>query len=124
MDIRMDTLRIGKAAEQVGISQHALRYYEREGLIPAVNRASNGHRLYTENDLNRVIFVTRLRSSGMSISEIRRYMHLASQGDSTIKTRLALLEAHRESILQKLDEFSQYLQMIDTKIHFYRQSNQ
>ncbi len=69
-------LTIAEAAQQSGLSAHTLRYYERAGLLEA-NRAANGHRHYTDEDLQRVGFVQKLRATGMPIRDVRRYFAAA-----------------------------------------------
>jgi DNA-binding transcriptional MerR regulator len=116
----MAELTIRQVAEQTGLSTHTLRYYEREGLITPVGRATNGHRRYTQDDVYGIVFVTRLRASGMTISDIKRYVDLAQLGSSTTAERLALLESHRDHVRERLEEINQHLQVIEDKIEHYR----
>jgi DNA-binding transcriptional MerR regulator len=97
-------MRIQYVAVKTGLSIHTLRYYEQAGLLTPVERAPNGHREYTDDDVYRILFVTRLHASGMPIADIRRYVELAQQGDETILERLELLEEHRVSIDRKIEE--------------------
>jgi DNA-binding transcriptional MerR regulator len=115
-------MRIQHVAEQTGLSIHTLRYYEQAGLLSPVERASNGHREYMEDDVYRIIFVTRLRASGMPIADIRRYVELAQRGDATLLERLELLEDHKVSIERKIEELRQHLELISNKIEHYRDS--
>src|SRR5690349_9853542 len=97
-------LTISAAADAAGVSAHTLRYYERAGLLDPVGRAGSGHRRYREEDLTRIVFITRLRSTGMPIREIRRYFELVRAGADTEPDRQALLQAHRDRVLAQLDE--------------------
>jgi DNA-binding transcriptional MerR regulator len=117
-------MKIQQVAEQTGLSIHTLRYYEQAGLVSHVERATNGHREYTEDDVYRIIFVTRLRASGMPIAEIRRYVELAQQDDDTIFERLQLLEVHKVSIEGKIEELRGHLELISNKIAHYRELHQ
>lgn len=111
---------ISEAAERTGMSAHALRYYERAGLMLSnVDRASSSHRRYSEADIRWVEFLTKLRSTGMPIARVREYVDLVRQGDETTATRLALLQAHREAVLLQLDEITRSLAAIDYKIALY-----
>jgi DNA-binding transcriptional MerR regulator len=115
------SLSISQAAERTGLSTHALRYYEREGLmLGGVDRASSSHRRYTDADITWVEFLTKLRSTAMPISKVREYVDLVRLGDISTRDRLELLLAHRETVIAQLDEMTQSLRAIDHKIALYR----
>jgi DNA-binding transcriptional MerR regulator len=115
------TLTISDAARASGVSAHTLRYYERAGLLDPVDRAASGHRRYAEEDLVRIQFLTKLRSTGMPIRQIRAYAELMRRGDETHEARLALLEEHREAVRARLADTARNLDLIDHKIDFYRE---
>ncbi|MGG7463470.1 MerR family transcriptional regulator [Plantibacter sp. YIM 135347] len=111
---------ISDVAARTGLSVHTLRYYERTGLMPRpIDRASSTHRRYTESDINWVIFLTRLRSTGMPIACVRDYAELAKRGDDTAEARLELLLRHRIAFVAKLEEMQHSLEVIDHKITLY-----
>jgi len=111
---------ISEVAELTGVSTHTLRYYEREGLmLGPIDRAASTHRRYTASDVNWVIFLTKLRSTTMSISEMRAYAAFVREGDSTTDERLDLLLRHRVAVLAQLDEINRSLAAIDIKIATY-----
>jgi DNA-binding transcriptional MerR regulator len=115
------SLSISQAAERTGLSTHALRYYEREGLmLGGVDRASSTHRRYTDADITWVTFLTKLRSTAMPISKVREYVDLVRLGDISTNDRLELLLAHRETVIAQLEEMTQSLHAIDYKIDLYR----
>ncbi|MEA2306696.1 MAG: hypothetical protein QOH43_3976 [Solirubrobacteraceae bacterium] len=116
-------LTISETAEAAGVSAHTLRYYERAGLLRAVGRAGSGHRRYSERDLAWIDFLTKLRSTGMPIRQVRRYAELAWAGEHTEPERLALLEAHRDQVRAQLAETERCLARIDFKIDTYRERN-
>lgn len=115
------SLTIADAARVSGLSAHALRYYERAGLLDPVDRNEGGHRRYREEDLDLIRFLSKLRTTGMPIREVRRYTELMRQDESTNEERLALLEAHRETVLERLEETARNLDQIEWKINFYRE---
>ena len=84
-----------------------------------IDRASSTHRRYTDDDVRWAVFLTKLRSTGMPIRDIRRYTDLARQGEHTTPDRLALLVEHRERVLAQLEETRQSLATIDFKIATY-----
>jgi DNA-binding transcriptional MerR regulator len=115
------TLTITDAARASGVSAHTLRYYERARLLDPIDRNGSGHRRYRDADLERIRFLTKLRSTGMPIREVRRYAELMKRGEDTNGERMALLEAHRESVLARLAETKQSLELIEWKINYYRE---
>ena len=117
---RAEDLTISDVAAETGLSNHTLRYYERAGLLFAVERNGSGHRRYSAQDVEWVTMVTRLRATGMPIRMIRRYAELVRAGDGNELERLELLEAHRDAVLAQLDEMRQNLDAIDQKIALYR----
>ena len=113
-------LSIADAALATGLTTHTLRYYERDGLmLDPVERASSGHRRYTEQDLGWIVMLTRLRGTGMPIREVRAYAELCRAGDGNEAERLALLHAHRERVLAQLAEVQENLGAIEFKIGLY-----
>jgi DNA-binding transcriptional MerR regulator len=114
------TLTIAEAAEQTGLTAHTLRYYERDGLmLEAVDRSASGHRRYSERDVTWITLITKLRSTGMPIREVKKYADLVRAGAGTEAERLALLKAHRERVERQLAEVTAHLRAIDHKIGYY-----
>jgi DNA-binding transcriptional MerR regulator len=114
---------IAEAARRTGVSVHTLRYYERAGLaISPVDRTTGGRRRYRELDLKWIVICTKLRATGMPIRGLRRYAELVAAGPGNEEERLALLEAHRADVLDKLAEIQENLKTIDHKIEVYRGS--
>jgi DNA-binding transcriptional MerR regulator len=120
MTLTAPALSIAEMAEATGLTTHTLRYYEREGLmLVAIDRASSSHRRYSAADIGWVTFLTKLRSTGMPIRDMKRYVELVRTGDATTRDRLELLVAHRERVLAQLDEVTASLAAIDRKITSY-----
>jgi DNA-binding transcriptional MerR regulator len=119
-------LTIQQMAQATGLSAHTLRYYERAGLMRQhVGRDDgNGYRTYTEQHITWVMFIKRLRSTGMPIRDIQRYTELLRQGEHTIPARMQLLKQHRNRVEARLLEEQQHLSAINTKIAYYEQCQQ
>ena len=111
---------VAEAAAESGVSAHTLRYYERAGLLSRVDRNGAGHRSFTPEDIEWVVMVTRLRATGMPIRAIREYADLVRDGEGNERERLALLEAHRERVLEQLAKIERNLELVDYKIGLYR----
>ena len=111
---------ISDMAAETGLTTSTLRYYEQEGLLLAYpDRASSTHRRYSPSMVTWLTFITKLRSTGMPIRDIRRYAELARQGEDTTPQRLALLIEHRGRVLDQLAEVQRSLAAIDYKISSY-----
>ncbi len=116
----MTSLTIAEAAEQTGLTAHTLRYYERDGLmLGSVDRSASGHRRYSEQDLSWIQLITRLRSTGMPIRDVRRYAALVRAGSGNEAERLELLKDHRARVEAQLAEVTGHLRAIDHKIGIY-----
>jgi DNA-binding transcriptional MerR regulator len=111
---------VAEAAAEAGVSAHTLRYYERAGLLARVDRNGAGHRDFTDEDIEWVVMVTRLRATGMPIRAIREYAELVRAGEGNERERLALLEEHRERVLEQLAKIERNLELVDYKIGLYR----
>lgn len=96
-----------------------LRYYEQIGLLDPVERLENGHRRYGERDVLRINFLKRVRATGMSITEMQYYVDLYRQGDSTLRERREILQAHRQAILDQIDTLNETVDFLDMKIERY-----
>jgi DNA-binding transcriptional MerR regulator len=106
-------LSIGQVAERTDLSVHALRFYEREGiLVGPVRRGSNGRRIYDESDVEWLIICTWFRLSGMSLPTIRRYAELVRQGVGNEKDRLAVLREHEQHVTGQIQTLGESLDMI------------
>jgi len=112
-------LTIKQAAEQTNLSEHTLRYYERIGLISGVARAPGGRRLYSTADINWILFLKRLKTTGMSLADMKKYALFKSRGDSTFQARKQLLLAHRNSVRDSIKILQANMREIDKKIEYY-----
>lgn len=112
---------ITEVSQEYDITADTLRYYERIGLIPPVNRHASGIRDYTEEDCNWVHFIKCMRGAGLSIEVLVEYVTMFQQGNSTIKARKELLIAQRSQLAEKINEMHQTLQRLDKKIDGYEE---
>ena len=113
-----EQLSIAEASELTGLTAHTLRYYERIGLLD-VPRDAAGYRSFDHRAMTRIVFISRLRVSGMPIGTISHYLDLVLQGDQTAPQRLALMQEHRARIHQQLRDLQLALAVTDYKIAAY-----
>ncbi len=109
---------VAEAAALVGLSTHTLRYYEHQRLVRPARNAS-GYRQYTEADLRRLVFLTRMRLSGMTIQDLKRYIALVEAGPSTVPERRQIMLEQRARIRRQLRELALALETTEYKIRTY-----
>jgi DNA-binding transcriptional MerR regulator len=115
-------MRISEISQQSGISSDTLRYYERIGLIPPVNRNGSGIRDYSELDVKRVEFVKCMRKAGLPIEVLTDYFQLVHQGDRTVEARKEILKEQRAKLMAKMEEMQQTLDLLNYKISMYEET--
>jgi DNA-binding transcriptional MerR regulator len=116
-------LGIGEVARETGLSVHALRFYEREGLMLSQNvaRGSGGHRRYTPQDVYWLRICMKLRASAMPLAKIRRLAELVREGPGNEPERLALLREQQRRVEHQLAELEECLRIITRKVGVYEQ---
>ena len=115
-------MKIAEVSEQYGLSSDTLRYYERVGLIPPVNRNESGIRDYNELDLRRVDFIKCMRGAGLPVEVLIEYVALVQQGDSTTDARKEILIEQRDLVVAKMEEMQKTLDRLNYKIDVYEKA--
>ncbi len=110
---------IAEVSKKYDISADTLRYYERVGLIPAVNRRDNGIRDYTEEDLNWVEFIKCMRAAGIQVEALIEYVALYQHGDDTNAARKDILIEQREQLVERMEDMRVTLERLNYKIDNY-----
>lgn len=110
---------IAEVSKKYDISADTLRYYERVGLIPTVNRRDNGIRDYTEEDLNWVEFIKCMRAAGIQVEALIEYVALYQQGDDTNAARKDILIEQREQLVERMEDMRVTLERLNYKIDNY-----
>ncbi len=114
----MTTWSIGEATEKCGLSQYTLRWYERIGLLDAIERGGDGRRRFSERDLDWLSTLTKLRATGMPVRDMQRYAELVRSGAGEAE-RIELLKRHREEVRRALATQRECLKLLDAKIGHY-----
>ena len=112
-------MRIAEASKRYDISADTLRYYERVGLMPHIARTESGIRDYSEEDCARIQFIKCMRSAGMPIEPLIRYMNLYDEGDETIPERISLLKEQRRNMQERIAEMQAGVERLEYKIAHY-----
>lgn len=112
-------MKISEVSEQSGLSLDTLRYYEKIGLLPPVNRTDGGIRDYNELDLRRVDFIKCMRTAGLPVEVLIEYFALVQQGDETIEARKEILQEQRGQLMARMAELQETLDLLNYKIQVY-----
>ncbi|WP_315109422.1 MerR family transcriptional regulator [Clostridium intestinale] len=112
---------IAEVSRMFDITQDTIRYYERIGLLPSVNRKKNGIRDFTEEDCKWVEFIKCMRSAGLPIEALIEYVRLFGQGDETVEARKELLIEQRDLLKLKMEEMQRTVERLSGKIERYDQ---
>ena len=107
-------------AEKTNLSPNALRYYEKEGLLPNVKRTNSGIRHYSDEDLEWLSLICCLKNTGMSIKQIRDFVDLSLQGPETLKDRCDMLIAHKREVEEHIAEMNHHLDKVTHKISYFK----
>ncbi len=110
---------IRQVAEKTNLTPHTLRYYDKEGLLPFLNRSENGIRKFSESDLEWLGLICCLKNTGMSIKEIKVFVELSLQGDETLKARCDMLVQHKRSVEEQIRTMEIHLQKVTYKIEHF-----
>ncbi|OEJ31868.1 transcriptional regulator [Streptomyces subrutilus] len=119
MSLTQTRYTISEVEARTGLTQHTLRWYERIGLMPHVDRSHSGQRRFSDKDLDWLAFVGKLRATGMSVADMVRYAELVREGEHTLDDRRELLEATRRDVRARISELTDALAVLDYKIDFY-----
>jgi len=114
-----DQYTISEVVALTGLTAHTLRWYERIGLMPHIDRSHTGQRRYCNRDLDWLDLVGKLRLTGMPVADMVRYAELVREGDHTYTERYELLEATRRDVKDRIAELQDTLAVLDRKINFY-----
>ena len=110
---------VGEAAKMLGVAPSALRYYDKEGLLPFVERSGGGMRMFKDSDIEWLKLIDCLKATGMPIKGIKQFIECTLRGDESIGERLEILSAQRGRVLEQITELERHLEMIDYKVWYY-----
>lgn len=110
---------IGEMAKALGINTSALRYYDKEGLLPFVERSRSGIRMFTDKDYAMLKLINCLKRSGLSIKEIKSYIKMPQEGDTSLKERQKIFESRRSAVKKEIEELNETLEILNYKCWYY-----
>lgn len=110
---------IGEMAELTGITPSTLRYYDKEGLLPFIERDKSGKRLFSDEDYEWLKVIECLKKTGMQLRDIRKFVLMAIEGDSTVNERLELIIKQRQAVEKQIADLQETLVTLDFKKWYY-----
>lgn len=111
---------IGEMAKRLGVAPSTLRYYDKEGLLPFLERSSSGVRVFKDADFEWLQVIECLKKTGMSLADIKHFIVLSMQGDDTIEERLSLIVQQKEAVQAQLDDLTNTLKALEFKEWYYK----
>lgn len=110
---------IGDAAKKIGVSTYTLRYYDKEGLLPFVQKNKSGQRVFTTTDMEWLSLIECLKETGMCIKSIKQYITWYLEGDSTLSLRLDMLKKQYRKATEQQKKILHHKEKIKYKIALY-----
>ena len=110
---------IGEISKMMNVAPSTLRYYEKEGLLPFIKRSESGIRVFGESDFGWFSIIHCLQQAGMSIKDIKKYMDMIAEGDSSIGERLDIFEKQRAKVERQIKELNQIREVLEYKCWYY-----
>lgn len=112
---------IGEISNKFNLSISTIRYYDKEGLFPNVER-KNGIRQFSDSDVESILVIECLKKSGMQIKEIKRFLDWCNQGDGTLQKRYEMFIDQKEKVLSQIAELEKALNLINYKCWYYQEA--
>lgn len=110
---------VGEMSKKLNVTPSTLRYYDKEGLLPFVERSGGGIRMFHDSDLEWLTIIECLKKSGMAIKDIKKFIDWCIEGDCTIEQRLMLIDQQRDAVIQKIEQLNETLAVLNYKHWYY-----
>lgn len=112
---------IKQVSEKTNLSIYTLRYYDKEGLLPLIKRSESGIRKFTDNDIEWIKLICCLKNSGMSIENIKEFMHCCLKGQSGVEERKIMLQTHKKNIEEQIKQLNKSMEIVNYKLEHYKE---
>ena len=116
----MEGYSIKAAANMIGVAPSTLRYYDKEGLLPSIERSESGYRVFSEDDLGMLKVIECLKKTGMPIKDIKQFTEWVKQGDDSLQERYDMFIKRKEAVQAQIDELQKTLEFVEYKIWYYQ----
>ncbi|MGA5690901.1 MerR family transcriptional regulator [Cytobacillus pseudoceanisediminis] len=116
----MKTYTISEVAKELNLTVYTLRYYDKEGLMPFIERTPSGNRLFKESDLSALKVIECLKATGMPIKEIKNFIDWCSEGDATLQQRYDMFLERKANVEAQMEELRKTMEVIEHKCLYYK----
>jgi DNA-binding transcriptional MerR regulator len=116
----MKTYSISEVAKKLNLTVYTLRYYDKEGLMPFVERTTSGTRIFKESDIGALKVIECLKATGMPIKEIKHFIDWCSEGDSTLQQRYDMFLERKANVEAQMEELRKTMEVIEHKCLYYK----
>ncbi|PAD21808.1 MerR family transcriptional regulator [Terribacillus saccharophilus] len=116
----MKTYSISEVAKELNVTAYTLRYYDKEGLMPFVERTASGQRLFKESDIAALNIIECLKSTGMPIKEIKTFIDWCTAGDITLQQRFDMFMERKSVVEKQMKELEETMKLIEHKCYYYK----
>ncbi len=110
---------VGEVAKKLDVAASTLRYYDKEGLLPFIERSGGGMRMFKDEDFAWLEIIDCLKKTGMPIKDIKHFVDCCMKGDSTIDERLSIIKSQRNAVIGQMKEMQEMLDMLNFKSWYY-----
>ena len=110
---------IGEVAKKLDVAASTLRYYDKEGLFPFLERSGSGMRMFKDEDFAWLEIIDCLKKTGMPIKDIKHFVDCCIEGDSTIDERLSIIKSQRDAVIEQMNELKEMLDVLNFKTWYY-----
>ncbi|MGN0468436.1 MAG: MerR family transcriptional regulator [Acutalibacteraceae bacterium] len=115
---------VGEMAKRLSVQPSTLRYYDKMGLLPFVERSSGGIRMFKDSDYEWLQIIGCLKKTGMQLTDIKHFIEMAMQGDKTIDERLNLIIKQKQAVKEQIDELNETMKVLEFKQWYYETAKQ
>ena len=110
---------VGEVAKKLNVAASTLRYYDKEGLFPFIERSGGGIRMFKDEDFAWLEIIDCLKRTGMPIKDIKHFVDCCVEGDSTIDERLSIIQSQRDAVINQMKEMQEMLDILNFKTWYY-----
>lgn len=114
------TYTISDVSKMMNLPVSTIRYYEKEGLLPFIQRKESGYRIFTDNDIKMLEIIECFKRTGMSIKEIRQFIDWVKEGDESLEKRYQLFISRKKAVQQEMNDLQKQLDLIEHKLWYYK----